>query len=103
MSAEPILSARGLIKTYGAVVALDGVDVDLYAGEILGVIGDNGAGKSTLIKCQPAPGAGRRNDRRRRSREHFRRPQDAQLGIETVYQTLSRARSRHRIQHVSWA
>jgi len=51
MKREPILTARGLNKRYGRVVALDGADFDLYPGEILGVIGDNGAGKSTLIKA----------------------------------------------------
>ena len=41
----------GWIKTFGRVVGLDGVDVDLFPGEVLAVIGDNGAGKSTLIKA----------------------------------------------------
>ena len=47
----PILEARGLVKRYGHVTALDGADFQLLAGEILAVIGDNGAGKSTLIKA----------------------------------------------------
>jgi fructose transport system ATP-binding protein len=90
---EPILSARGLVKTYGPVVALDGVDIDLHAGEVLAVIGDNGAGKSTLIKCltgaeSPDLGEIRVDGRPVR----FRRPQDARdAGIETVYQNLSLA------------
>lgn len=89
--AEPILSARGLVKTYGKVVGLDGVDVDLYPGEVLAVIGDNGAGKSTLIKALTGavvPDAGElRLDGRV---VNFKRPQDArEAGIETVYQTLA--------------
>jgi len=48
VTTEPVLSARGLVKRYGHVVAMDGADFDLRAGEVLAVIGDNGAGKSTL-------------------------------------------------------
>lgn len=93
MTTKPILSARGLVKTYGAVVALDDVDLDLYEGEVLAVIGDNGAGKSTLIKCltgAEVPDLGKIwvNGQEQK----FRRPQDAQdAGIETVYQQLALA------------
>jgi fructose transport system ATP-binding protein len=89
--ATPVLSARGLVKTFGRVVGLDGVDLDLYPGEVLAVIGDNGAGKSTLIKCLTGalvPDAGTMSVDGRPVQ--FRRPQDARdAGIETVYQTLA--------------
>lgn len=86
-----VLSARGLVKTFGRVIGLDGVDLDLAPGEVLAVIGDNGAGKSTLIKTLTGalvPDAGEiRMEGRPVS---FKRPQDARdAGIETVYQTLA--------------
>jgi fructose transport system ATP-binding protein len=90
-SQEPVLSARKLVITFGRVIGLDGVDLDLYPGEVLAVIGDNGAGKSTLIKCltgayTPDSGEITLNGKR----VHFRRPQDArEAGIETVYQQLA--------------
>ncbi|MEZ0494574.1 ATP-binding cassette domain-containing protein [Kineococcus sp. TBRC 1896] len=87
----PVLQARGLVKTYGRVVGLDGVDVDLHPGEVLAVIGDNGAGKSTLIKALTGavvPDAGEL--RLDGEVVEFKRPQDArEAGIETVYQTLA--------------
>jgi fructose transport system ATP-binding protein len=86
-----VLSARKLIKTFGKVIGLDGVDLDLYPGEILAIIGDNGAGKSTLIKACTgalAPDSGQLYmDGQEVS---FKTPQDARAaGIETVYQTLA--------------
>jgi fructose transport system ATP-binding protein len=88
---RPVLSARGLVKTFGPVVALDGVDLDLHPGEILALIGDNGAGKSTLIKClngAETPDLGTLHFEG--AEVKFRRPQDARdAGIETVFQTLS--------------
>ncbi len=87
----PVLEARRLVKHYGHVVALDECDFELYAGEILAVIGDNGAGKSTLIKAlsgavSPTSGEIRMNGQV----VHFRSPLDARrAGIETVYQNLA--------------
>ncbi|MBX2805579.1 MAG: ATP-binding cassette domain-containing protein [Hyphomicrobiales bacterium] len=91
MSAEPILKARGLVKHYGRVTALDDADFDLLPGEILAVIGDNGAGKSSLIKaiCGAIQvDAGRIFFESRPVQ--FNSPLDArEAGIETVYQTLA--------------
>jgi len=91
MSAQPVLQARGLVKRYGSVTALDHADFDLYPGEILGVIGDNGAGKSTMIKAlngAAIPDAG--EIRLGGEVIHFRSPIDARkAGIETVYQNLA--------------
>jgi fructose transport system ATP-binding protein len=88
---EPILKARNLVKTFGRVVGLDGVSLDLYPGEVLAVIGDNGAGKSTLIKCLTGaeiPDSGELFVSGQPV--HFKRPQDARAhGIETVYQNLA--------------
>jgi fructose transport system ATP-binding protein len=87
----PVLSARNLVITFGRVVGLDGVNLDLYPGEVLAVIGDNGAGKSTLIKCLtgayiPDSGELTLNG----EPVSFRKPQDARdAGIETVYQQLA--------------
>jgi fructose transport system ATP-binding protein len=92
---QPILEARGLVKHFGHVVALDGADFELYPGEIVAIIGDNGAGKSTLIKSlsgalQPDDGEIRLDGERVR----FRSPGDARrAGIETVYQDLAVAPS----------
>lgn len=87
----PVLSARNIIITFGRVVGLDGVDLDLYPGEVLAVIGDNGAGKSTLIKCLtgayvPDSGTITMNGQP----VVFKKPQDSRdAGIETVYQQLA--------------
>jgi fructose transport system ATP-binding protein len=88
---QPIIKARGLMKRYGTVVAMNGADFDLYPGEILGVIGDNGAGKSTLIKALSGAVTPDHGKIELEGREvNFRSPDDARKeGIETVYQNLA--------------
>jgi fructose transport system ATP-binding protein len=90
-SATPVLEARGLVKTWGHVIGLAGVDLHLDRGEVLGVIGDNGAGKSTLIKCLSGAYHPDRGEILLEGKEvTFKSPLDAKLaGIETVYQTLA--------------
>ncbi|MGQ2906990.1 MAG: ATP-binding cassette domain-containing protein [Aliihoeflea sp.] len=91
MSTQPVLSARGLVKRYGRVTALDRADFDLYPGEILAVIGDNGAGKSSMIKA--ISGAIRPDEGEIRldgQIVNFSSPMEARdAGIETVYQNLA--------------
>jgi D-xylose transport system ATP-binding protein len=87
----PVLEVRGISKKFGAVVALQDVDFEVFAGEVVGLVGDNGAGKSTLVKVisgvheadsgqifiegQPVT---------------IRKPRDSiDHGIETVYQDLA--------------
>lgn len=86
-----VMQAKGLVKRYGQVTALDGADFELRAGEILAVIGDNGAGKSSLIKC--LSGATIPDDGQLildGKITQFKGPIDARrVGIETVYQDLA--------------
>ncbi len=90
-AAPLVMEARNLVKKYGSVIAMNGADFELRAGEILAVIGDNGAGKSSLIKALSGatiPDSGEIYlDGRPVS---FKSPIDARRnGIETVYQDLA--------------
>ncbi|MET0349722.1 MAG: ATP-binding cassette domain-containing protein [Rhizobacter sp.] len=93
MAAAPqiVMQAKGLVKRYGQVTALDGADFELRAGEILAVIGDNGAGKSSLIKALSGATIPDEGQILLDGQEvHFRSPIDARrAGIETVYQELA--------------
>jgi fructose transport system ATP-binding protein len=91
MSIQPVLQARGLVKRYGRVTAMDHADFDLMPGEILAVIGDNGAGKSTLIKALAGAVVPDHGEIRLGGEVvQFRSPIEARnAGIETVYQNLA--------------
>lgn len=88
---KPVLQARGLVKRYGRVTALDHSDFDLHAGEIVAVIGDNGAGKSSLIKAMSGAVVPDDGEILLEGKPvKFNTPTDARAeGIETVYQTLA--------------
>lgn len=91
--AEPLLEARGLVKRYGRVLALDDASFTAYPGEVVALIGDNGAGKSTLVKA--LSGAIRPDGGQilvHGKPVHMASPLDARrYGIETVYQDLALA------------
>jgi len=87
----PLLRLRGIWKRYGAVIALQGVDLDVAAGEVVGLVGDNGAGKSTLVKIVAGT---ERADAGEFDfdgvAQRVTSPHDAvALGIATVYQDLA--------------
>jgi len=90
---KPVISARGIAKHFGSVQALRGVDLDIYPGEIVGLVGDNGAGKSTLVNILSGalqPNAGQIYLEGRPV--SFASSLEArQMGIETVYQDLALA------------
>lgn len=93
MSEVPLIDARGIVRRFGHVHALQGADFSVGRGEIVGLIGDNGAGKSTLIRILAGtdrPDEGEILVEGRPVR--FNGPKDARaVGIETVYQDLALA------------
>src|SRR3954469_10531664 len=87
----PVLEMHGVSKRFGAVQALTNVDFEVYAGEVIGLVGDNGAGKSTLIKCIAGINPIDTGEILFAARDvNIHGPKDAAaLGIETVYQDLA--------------
>lgn len=90
---DSLLELRGLAKHYGAVRALDGIDLTARAGEVVAICGDNGAGKSTLIKvisgAHPASAGAMRWEGRDVA---WSSPHDAlRQGVATLYQDLALA------------
>jgi len=88
---NPVIEIKGVKKSFGAVAALKGVDLDFYCGEVLAIVGDNGAGKSTLIKV--LSGVYTIDEGSILIDGHpvsIKSPKDAKrFGIETVYQDLA--------------
>lgn len=93
MNDAPILTVHNVSKHFGGVQALNRVSLEVFPGEVLGLVGDNGAGKTTLIKVisgvyQPDEG----ELRYKGARVQLRDPNAARsLGIETIYQDLALA------------
>ena len=91
--AVPLVEMLGINKSFGGLRALNDVSVDLFGGEVVGIVGHNGAGKSTLIKI--LSGALHRDSGEIRVEGEpadINNPRDARaLGIETIYQTLALA------------
>ncbi len=87
----PLLELRGVSKAFGAVQALADVRFDVFAGEVVALVGDNGAGKSTLIKAISGIYPVDSGEILWEGREvKIRGPQDSSaLGIATVYQDLA--------------
>lgn len=90
---NPLLSVKNLVKRFGGLTAVNRVSLDVYPGDVVGLVGDNAAGKSTFIKC--VSGVHQADEGEvffRGKRSYFARPIDArQAGIETIYQDLALA------------
>src|SRR5512143_928800 len=90
---EALLHVEDLTKRFGGLTAVDKVSVDIYPGEVVGLVGDNGAGKSTMIKMvsgvyQPDEGEIYFGGQKMA----LNNPRDVRaIGIETIYQDLALA------------
>ncbi len=92
-TASPLLRMRGIRKTFGQAVALAGVDLDIYPGEVHALMGENGAGKSTLMKVLSGAHQCSSGTIEVEGREvAIRGPADSQaIGISIIYQELALA------------
>lgn len=90
---EPLLEVKNITKRFGGLTAVDNVDMQIYPGEVVGILGDNGAGKSTLIKVISGvyhAEAGQIFFEGRRIK--ISNPMEAlKIGVETIYQDLALA------------
>lgn len=92
-SGTPLVELNNISLSFGGIKAVDDVSVDLYPGEVVGLLGHNGAGKSTLIKC--LSGAYQMDEGEIRINGEVAKinnPRDARTyNVETIYQTLALA------------
>jgi ABC-type sugar transport system ATPase subunit len=91
MSTQAALTARGLVKTYGTITAVNNVDIEIGVGQVVAIVGDNGAGKSTLIKMLSGAVIPDRGELVVGGVPvKLSTPNDARrVGIETIYQDLA--------------
>ena len=92
-STSPLIEMRNISKSFGGLTALQGVSIDLYPGEVVGLLGHNGAGKSTLVKILSGAYTSDGGEIQvEGKRVDIRTPKDAKShGIETIYQQLALA------------
>jgi D-xylose transport system ATP-binding protein len=92
-SGTPLVELRDISIAFGGIKAVDHVSIDLYPGEVVGLLGHNGAGKSTLIKClSGAYKADAGEILINGEKAEISNPRDARsYNIETIYQTLALA------------
>ncbi|MEN3186181.1 MAG: ATP-binding cassette domain-containing protein [Atribacterota bacterium] len=90
---KPLLAVRDIVKRFGGLVALNRVSMEVYPGEVVGLLGDNGAGKSTLIKIVSGVHRADEGEIFFDGKEvKIANPMEAlRLGIETIYQDLALA------------
>ena len=91
MEKQPYFKLKQIVKTFGVTKALNGVDLDIYAGEVIGFVGPNGAGKSTLMKVltgilTPTEGE---IIIQGKAEEHYGPKRAKQIGVACAYQDLS--------------
>ena len=91
MEKQPYFKLKQIVKTFGVTKALNGVDLDIYAGEVIGFVGPNGAGKSTLMKVltgilTPTEGE---IIIQGKAEEHYSPKRAKQIGVACAYQDLS--------------
>ena len=89
----PLVEMRHIYKAFGGVHAVEDVTIDLFPGEVVGIVGHNGAGKSTLIKILAGAYHADAGEIYIQGQPvTIRNPREAQAaGIETIYQTLALA------------